>query len=58
MDSRPRRGILAPGLREEVMPLATTRRAAHGWNSEPIGEPASYTSDYAPRVLRFLQSRL
>lgn len=40
------------------MPLATTRRAAHGWNSEPIGEPASYTSDYAPRVLRFLQSRL
>jgi dipeptidyl aminopeptidase/acylaminoacyl peptidase len=32
--------------------------AAHGWNSEPIDEPGSYTNAYAPRVLRFLQSRL
>ena len=30
----------------------------HGWNSEPIDEPGSYTNAYAPRVLRFLQSRL
>ena len=32
--------------------------AAHGWNSEPIDEPGSYTNAFAPRVLRFLQARL
>lgn len=32
--------------------------AAHGWNSEPIDEPGSYTNAFAPRVLRFLQTRL
>ena len=32
--------------------------AAHGWNSEPIDEPGSYTNAFAPRVLRFLAERL
>ncbi len=32
--------------------------AAHGWNSEPIDEPGSFTNAFAPCVLRFLEARL